>query len=230
MAKPKRPKYVFRPSACSSCRRYEPLVRGGVGVDASKLHTEKMIQELRNGQRELIRDGAIEARDVFVDAGVKEIPLDQLLPHQNGLSHPDKFCYVANRRILEEPILIAQIAGLRPGPELSAISGVRHLYVIIDGHTRAAIKSGMAKDLSKAKIKAKILMFPTAESFYRSYFLFQRKYPDINAHLKSVMEGTKEFIAAKANMEAHLGTKAVPCPGVMPRIQRKKSKKKSKKR
>lgn len=174
-------------------------------ITASAEHNKKVIAGLREQHDLLVSTGKLDPRDRFIQHPVMEIPIKQLLPSQSGLDHPDKFCYVANRPVLNCPIIVAKISGrsfLTLPDEIKKVAGTGK-YIIIDGHTRAAVKFAEAKDRGKATIKAIVLEFPSAGSFYQSHIDFKRAYPNLSinhiisrAKYKLTPENTRKHPAA----------------------------------
>lgn len=143
-------------------------------INASKEHTESVIKVLREEQTELIRRRGLDAKDYFSRLPEQEVLIKDLLPTQPGIDHPHKFCFVANRPVLNEPIVVAKIGGISALTLSSEIRALSGKMVIIDGHTRAAVKLAEAKDRENAKIKAIVLVFPNAASFFKTFQQFSK--------------------------------------------------------
>lgn len=173
-------KHRFHRSVCDKCGRHLMLAHKEptYEINASKEHNKKLLSELRKVQSNLIKTGVLDARDKFQVSPASDFKIKDLLPSQPIIDHPDKFCYVANRPVSEIPIIIAKIGFKRI--EDKSISELRSRPIIIDGHTRASVKLSESKDPDNVTIKAIELLFPNAESFYRSYLAFGEKFGELS--------------------------------------------------
>lgn len=184
----------FDRERCKKCGRHLALTAGKehkehYEINSSHEHNQKVIKQMKELQTRLLLDGRLDARNEFRVSSPTEIKISELLPTQPAIDHPNKFCYVANRGILEMPILVAKIGYKRViNKDVSALRGY---YVILDGHTRSAVKLADSKNPMDAKINAVVLTFPNAESFYETYLAFQKHH---NGHfgLDSLIRTAKE--------------------------------------
>jgi len=104
-------RFALDRSICAKCRRHESLTKADphYTITASHAHN-KIIGIMKQLQTEMIRRGELMADDKFVDKGVQEVKISNLIPSQTELEHPNKLCFVANHPVLNVPILVAKSA------------------------------------------------------------------------------------------------------------------------
>ncbi|MBN2066978.1 MAG: hypothetical protein JW744_00745 [Candidatus Diapherotrites archaeon] len=169
--------HCFDRKACLTCGRHLVLEAktAEYEADMSKQTIERTIAKIREFQKRMVEQGLLDARDRLSRLPEQELMIKDLLPLQGDLYHPNKFCYVANRPVLEMPILVIKLGGIpisKLDPKLAKLAR-QGKYVILDGHTRSAVKLSMAKIKSKAKIKAVVLVGPIAAKYFETHYKYR---------------------------------------------------------